>query len=448
MSDPLYAYLDTNVLVEFLPPRDLDWCAILVTKTVVLVITSVVLRELNEIKDSGKLTTAKRQRVSQRMKWLREVLLEQPGHESVRLPNGVSIESDLVSVPEAIYSDNHLDRIIGDSQLIASVINGRKRGWRVCLVTDDLGAQLQAKRCGLDSFSLPQNKRCSAETDPRDKELRDLKAQLADSLARQPKVTLGRANGAALFDAYVFKPMPDSDEQVDHQLVLIRDALRLDSPELKAEMLVRGAISEREKRRYSSECDSYVEKIASILPDMIRYHNSKTLYVELGDLILNNVGTTPADAVEIHLFLPDTARWAQEEPTRPKWQEVPELPVPVIYELARRIAKGDIGRSADDDSVTVARYGSAPPEFKVDGQTAVFCIAKLKHGQSKKLPRIFLAFKTHEDASPLAIRYEVHADNLPRRAEGEIVVNVSKVDRYPQSADIGYEPLVVTSRRL
>ncbi len=444
MSEPLYAYLDTNVFVEFLPPRDLDWGAILGTKPVVLVISGVILRELNEIKDSGKYTAAKRQRVSQRMKWLHEILFDRSEDESVRLPNGVTIAPDLASVPEAIYSDNHLDRTIGDDRLIASAINGRERGWRVCVVTDDLGAKLQARNFGLESFAPPQDKRCSAEPDPRDKELRDLKAQLTNLLERQPKVTLGRANGAALFHACVFKPMPDSDEQVEHQLVLIRNMLLLESSHLKMIVLVRGATSEREKRRYSSECDRYIENIAPLLPEMIRHHNSKTLYVELGDLILSNVGTTPADAVEIHLFLPEMAHWAQEEPTRPKWQEAPELPVSVMDELARRVSINSIDRSVDN---FVTSVGSAPPEFRIDGQTAVFRIAKLKHGQSKDLPRIFLAFKTHEDVGSLAIRYEVHADNLPYKAEGEIAVNVSKVDRYPQSEDIGYEPVVATSRR-
>lgn len=449
MSDPLYAYLDTNVLVEFRPPRDLDWRSILSSPRVVLVVASVVLRELQEIKDGGKYPAIKRRRAGERIKWISEVLLEPVDSGPARLQDGVDILYDGASVPTEIYVTHHLDTTIGDDRLIASALGGLARGWGVCVVSDDIGARIQSKTCGLRSVSPPQEARCPAEPDPLEQEIRELKKQLAEHQARHPKLALAFSDGTLRLKSNIHKPLPVNDEQIEHRLACIRDMLSLDSVWQKTIVAVRGRASEGGRRRYLQQCEVYLEKLAPLLPAMIEHHNAQELHVEFDGLALVNSGTVPAEAVEVHMWAPDFVRWVQEAPEGPKLPSKPDLPPPAMEELYTHAFSAAHRFEPNIDAVSVVTISTSPPQFRIDGQKATFGISKLKHGQSKMLPRILFAFESFETVQSLSIKYCVYADNVLKKQEGEINVQVLMSDRYREAEVLGYEPVGrATSRRL
>jgi hypothetical protein len=454
MSSTVNVYLDTNVFLEFRPLRDLDWRGLIDAGRVVLVVSSVVLRELQEAKDSGKLPAAKRRRAAERVKWIAEMLDAMDGG-SVQLQNGVELAYDAAAPSDAILAEYQLDRTIGDDRLVAVAIAARVSGRDVCVVSDDVSARQQAKICHLRAFAPRDEWRCPAEVDPLEQEIRELKRQVAEYESRRPKLSLSLPEAQSHLRVTIHAPVPDTDEEIERRLGLIRGMLSLDSEmnPYRGLTLAMGPISARSKERYRRDCDRYLEEIAPRFQAMIAAHNARELYVELSTLTLANGGTLPAEAVEVHLHVPASLEWKHELPKGPELPKRPDPPKSILEEAADFGDLSGAARAAElfRAATGVERFRPANPEpqFRVVDHVATFSAGKVKHAQSRVLPKIYCAFESHAGTESFALSYEIHADNLPKPLKGAINIQVVKPSACRQAEELGYEPIgQVRVRRL
>jgi predicted ribonuclease YlaK len=140
------AVLDTNVLVEFVPPDQVNWGSIIGASPVRLVVPLRVVEELNSLKYD--------QRPTQRAECVRRLLpqlarwLADPGG-AVQLRPDTSIEMDLVTGPR----DRPLD---GDEEVLQACQEFEQFGSNsVVLVSEDAAIRLRAQALGIRTTQLP-----------------------------------------------------------------------------------------------------------------------------------------------------------------------------------------------------------------------------------------------------------------------------------------------------
>lgn len=110
-----YVFIDTNTALHFRRPNEIDWCALVNARKVVLIAAPILLRELEDqkiINDSRKL----RDRAAAYIKWLSRF---------VRDPEASVRESVswlfLPGEPQIDFRAEGLSFKVADDQLIASV---------------------------------------------------------------------------------------------------------------------------------------------------------------------------------------------------------------------------------------------------------------------------------------------------------------------------------------
>lgn len=148
--------IDTNTLLEFASPEQIDWCALLGATTLTIVVTPVVLRELQNAKD-GNRSSSKRKTAAARIAQL-ESLLSDGDSELGGAPSlrpGVALTYQSKALSPDIFAQYSLDPSLSDDRLVAYALRERDCGADIALVSDDAGLRLTARSLGVRACSIP-----------------------------------------------------------------------------------------------------------------------------------------------------------------------------------------------------------------------------------------------------------------------------------------------------
>lgn len=191
-DEPVYVMLDANVLLHYQRPDQIDWLAMRKCRSVRLIITPILLKELEKQKVTNP-SRKLRERARSLVTWL-GVFIESETPLEVR--KGVAF-SLVRHSPQIDYAQHRLSQVIADDELIAAAIEYQsEHGCSVWLCTADMGLRLKLPAHGLRPIILPDELMLPNEPDEVERENLKLKAELARQQQRLPLLQFSFLDGS------------------------------------------------------------------------------------------------------------------------------------------------------------------------------------------------------------------------------------------------------------
>jgi hypothetical protein len=183
--------LDTNIALHFPRFDQLDWPALSGHRECAVVITPILLRELEQKKIFGA-TPSIKERAGKTIDYL---VARMGDDEPIEARPGVTLRF-MESEPATDFEANHLVRQVNDDHYIAAALERQAQtGVATMIASNDGGMALKLRSRPVSVLRLPDELRLPLEQDPRDKELRDTKAKLVQLQTQRPKLTVTFAGG-------------------------------------------------------------------------------------------------------------------------------------------------------------------------------------------------------------------------------------------------------------
>ena len=434
----LYCFLDTNIFEEFKPIQEIKWLNELGTTEVCMVVTSVVVRELDKHKAGNNNRLRKRARNA--ISFLKR--LDRTKDSEIR-PD-VLLRFDLSEPTRNTLDENNLFSDVNDDLLIAKAIefSDSHETDQVTILTNDASVQFKAEGYGLGVPELSEDYRLPHEINPLEKENRELRNELLKLRNRQPSLRLG------FFGA---------DEKIEGHF---RTAIRFEE-NLKSEDELSQAIEKKRKelkypRRHPNsstgiyavdydilgatqeQVDVYRDEVREFLAGSYRrylYQNSLHRVFLISaiklPLILENSGSVPARGIEIALKTTDAREVLSGEPAQ---FDYPTSPVYPTARLGSQIIS-NLGYSIRPDFrsnlVIVAGTESDLWSF-ADSDTSSARVAQcyfdqLTHNKRTGLNELFLIVdQPAKFPACISVSYEVIAENVIDKISGQLTVIIDE----------------------
>lgn len=145
VSDGMCAVLDTNVLLHFQPPRQIDWQKVIGSQRVRLLVPIRVVEELDEKKYASNERLAKRARSL--FSDLGDVLLSS-GHEPTEVREGITLEV-------AQYDEPRQRPLDADWEILLCCLSLTAYSPDLVLVTGDIAMRIRAQALGIGLRTMP-----------------------------------------------------------------------------------------------------------------------------------------------------------------------------------------------------------------------------------------------------------------------------------------------------
>ena len=187
--------LDSNSLLHFQRPDQIDWPAMLGCRSVNLVITPTLVRELEEEKVKNR-SRRLRDRAQAIVQWIANYIeINAP----VEIRSGVRLIIVRHS-PLLNFAEHKLSHAVSDDEFIAHAIEfERERGCHVTFFTADIGLRLKLPAHGFKALVPPDDLKLPDEPDETEKENAKLKAELSRHTNRLPRLKLSFLDGSTKF---------------------------------------------------------------------------------------------------------------------------------------------------------------------------------------------------------------------------------------------------------
>ena len=436
----LYAFVDTNLLLQFQFFRDVDWPVVLGAREVVLVLALVVLSEVDRFKWSG--TKRQRDRARAVHKAFDKLELS---NQPVQLRAGVSIMAIADEPDQALFEGQRLQSDIPDDRLLATLM-GFRAGLStgdVVLVTDDTPLRVKARARNINVKAPDASLALPDEPDETERELAAAKRELAILKNAQPKLraTLDGESHHE-FSVQLVNPLPE--ERMSASLAAWRKRYpratatpeTLDGPaglsvsmKMFAGMSGFNYITEEE----AVERNKTLDELFAAYQEYVRHWHAivnrrrSTLRLPFD---LENTGTAPADDVHVEFWTEAHGTWLK----RP--QKAPKPPAPLKardpLDLTYRALMPNLdlpGMRSDPDL-------DGPDIVDENPSSVRYWARRVKHHVPCELPSVYFAFNTPKDVGSFTIHYRINAGNVHAPVEGTIGAKVET----PEQADAPLPP--------
>lgn len=284
---PTKIFIDSNVVLEALPLKDLPWSEIDPIGPILILLTPTLLSEVDSKKRDGRLAVRARE-----FNRLVAPIAEhgQPINLVADTPRVDIVIARCHRIDWNSYDD--LDPSQGDARIIAEVLNvqGVPEEQRL-VVSQDINPLFMAQRHGLKTHHVSDNWLPRPEPSPQEKEIAKLKGQVREYAKTEPQ-----------FDIK-FEMQPGAVEV--HQVHKLTES--------EVSMMVRDIIAANPKQEQKQDLLSYMQYDSSLndryakyehktVPDFVRgYH--KKLELMFGQipftLVVENIGKVRADHANI-----------------------------------------------------------------------------------------------------------------------------------------------------
>jgi predicted ribonuclease YlaK len=178
-----YVFVDTMIFLHYKPIDEIDFPGILGVDKVDILISRIMLRELDEQKNTNKLN-----RIRERAK---KVLLKLENwmQRAETIRPGVNI-AYYGSTPKIDFEKHGLNPNWNDDFLLATILqyNEDYPGVDVCLITQDSGPRLTAQHLSIPAFELSGELMLPVQLDPIEQENQELRKTLAKLQSALPQL--------------------------------------------------------------------------------------------------------------------------------------------------------------------------------------------------------------------------------------------------------------------
>jgi hypothetical protein len=436
-SNHKYAVLDTNTLMHFRPPEEVNWHEVLDAKAVTIVLMPVVIRELDRHKDLHP-NKRLRKRAGTLVSKLRK-LLPKHGNEQ-KLREGVTVLF-VRTEPMVDFRQHQLSSDLNDDRLIASILQLRHDhpNAQVVLVTSDFGLTIKAGgHHQVEVTSLPDELKLPEEPDEEQKQLRELQTKLAAHENRSPKLRLVFPEPADRLEIIRTNIAMPTEATIKEEVDKVRTGLTLHTG-----LTILDKISPAEERQYYESVEEYCKSYESYIRERHEAEAIRARTFSL-DIYLSNQGTAPGDDMDVILRFPPGLEVLDEEPVQPE----PERPTPPPRPVSSIFAHGALARIAvptrlfdistfasnsalllSSEAVRAAALMNANVSGlnlskAPEGHEVQVHVRRIKQNQSESLGTIYGIFASQESFKSFQIKYVIQAANIPNEVTGTLAVIV------------------------
>lgn len=194
-DDTAYVMLDTNTLLHFKRPDEIDWIALLGSRGVNLIVTPALVRELEEQKVKNR-SKRLRTRAEALVRWIADYI---ESDALVEIRDGVRLIFVRHS-PMLDFAAYRLSPAVSDDEFIAHAIEAKREYDRdVIFFTADTGLRLKLPAHDFKVVRPPDDLKLRVELDSTERENANLRAELSRHKDRLPRLALTFPDGTFNF---------------------------------------------------------------------------------------------------------------------------------------------------------------------------------------------------------------------------------------------------------
>lgn len=288
--------LDSNVFLHYKWFEEIPWKEELGCNDVTILVSSVVLEEIDKVKDEDKGKVQKRAKmVSSKLGGL--LLDDVQGKYPVKY----------IECPYALDEDKqkyHLDR--NDNQILFSVLKSGYAIGEVCVVSSDNAMLIRAKQYGFKVHRLSEKYRLQEELSNEEKEVRELKVELDRLKNRLPKPELLFGDGEK-FIIIKRAISAEIDSIVEEEMANLRMKYPQKTLEDGQEILmghIYNTLTKEEVFAYNISRKDFFDKLETKIRLEAQRDDLDCRMVRVS-IIVNNSGTAPTGKMSIFLQVPE-----------------------------------------------------------------------------------------------------------------------------------------------
>jgi hypothetical protein len=419
----VFIYVDTMVFLHFVPLEHIDWTKLAGSQTVTIVVSRVIIRELDTHKNSHpsqKVRERARKALQRIEQWAAVPTEIRPGVI-------VSISQDL---PSGDLKGLKINPDWPDDLQLAIALEHAQSApeARILVASDDTGARIHARNLGLDVLPLDDALRIPSEKDPLEAENAVLRSRLLKLQAAVPHLKLAFSSGSNLLKFAVEDLHSESTAWIQAEL----EKRKKDYPPYSSKNLDRALMglhfpSDSEITRYNTQLNNYYGAVERWLQAVVEHRSRSGLTFEIR-LTLFNEGGAPGDDIDISLHFPDGFLLVEGEDLEPEPEE-PDPPRPPrnLFEIQAdhfSLITPRLHHLYRSDFPTFQPPGNAssPRIEKTESYDVSYTVRRLKHGQTEELDPVFVIFEDYSALQSFRITYSVNAANMPEDTSGALDV--------------------------
>jgi hypothetical protein len=388
-------YPDASIAFRYRALKEIDWRTLAGDQDVVLVLISQFIREIDKQKDQGRGQLQKRaRRVSA---WLRELR----STKNLDLASGVRVEIDPSEPETAIdFAKEGLAPEVADDKFIACMVRDSRHhstDTTVCVTGDTLLA-LKAEARGFKVIELPEELELEDEPDETERQVADLRKQVADLKARrepEPELALSFKGGETRTTIALKVLAPLTKRAIDGNM--------LDEEEAFDSLAHHLGNSTDDKRRYLTQLAAWLHKYSSV--EVARGLTAKLW------LSLWNKGDGNATNIDVTLTFPEYIRVARKRTIEgPGRRPASPLGLGGVDRLHNMLAAPTVPRPGALElielDVDIMKVSAERPNV------AKFRINSVRHKDHVDLGPFDVWFESASQVSGggFSIEYEIHAN--------------------------------------
>ena len=435
----LYCYLDTNIFHEFKPITEINWVKELGTSEVCLVVTSIVVQELDKHKSGGNNRLKKRAK-----KWTAFLeTLDITIDNEIR--QNVTLRLDLAEPKDGTFDKHNLSTSVADDRLLAKALEFEmpNEGDIVAVVSYDSAVRLKARGYNLVVPTLSEDYRLEYEPDPVMQELKELRIENQRLQNTQPTLKIGFLSDDATISHIKhvsLRFMEDliSNEEIEAKLKQKFKELKYrpqtftdkTSP-LYGTPLPDPFVTAADIEEYNAALRSWLNlDYRNYLIEDSLYWTFENQSIDIA-LALENSGSVPAENIEIVLQISDCRKVFNEPPL------CPSQPISSKPDSPQSVAHSRILESSFSKAFRAARQSfesgvqpSVKHRFTIDNvgmKQVSLSLQKLMHHRTINLEEYFLIVdRPNRFPHCVTIEYEVIAENMIDRVTGELKIIINE----------------------
>ena len=410
-------FVDTNILLHFVPLDQVDWNEVCGTSSVTILIAPIIIDELDKHKRNSNAKISKRAKTV--VKRIGEIGLKG------NLSPFVSFEVITKRPPIDLYQKYSLDKEEQDDRLLAAILDYKQtHDQTIKLISNDLGPNLKCLSLEIGTLSLPEKYELKEEEDDLTKENTRLKEQINKLKSGIPKLSLVFPDGKTFhtiklnpFDFSAFKKEKMQEIEMENPYM----------PKPKEDKLAWAFrspfLTEKSIDDYNSDLAKYYLEYESYLSECEQYFVERNLTAELKFKLVNE-GVVPAENIDFKLHFPDGFLLKNHIPKnkadkpRPPFKPGEALTLnPMIF--------SSFSPPPQPNPISFVGRGFASIK-KTNSYDVTFDLSVLKHNQDFVFKDVFLTFDNLDSALGFNIDYKLYAANIPDVLTGQLNVIVEK----------------------
>ena len=348
--------------------------------------------------------------------------------------------------PDNLFVRHRLRPRVNDDRLLASVLafGEAQSGAAILVLTADMGLSLKAPTRKIAVFVPDERLQRKDEPDEREREIETLRRQIAALQTVQPDVSLtlegkkflkrevrifGEFSVGKLGSILAEWRTKNPYFGARSDSILMPDRHRIP---LASFIGIPGLLSTEEAKKRNDRIDRFYGEYREFLQRWPAQLNAIERCIKF-QFVLENVGTSPAEDVDVLISAHANGKWIEKIPELPKAPAMPKPRNPFDFGIIPPQMHPDL------PSLLLRDESMDGPNLLEDEPHCVrYSVTRVKHHMPYDLPVVYFQFASDQDVRSFTLTYCLVAANIrePKRNDLHVKLGVSTATEPPSPAEL------------